>query len=180
MIRNNDVVIIKRTIEIGYNAKSKKKMDVKIELVEREGKKHLSLTGEHRHAGRVVTPLGQCDSSMFEVTDLAIPREDVEMLYGIWNTYHLNGMQAACEHQQVMIDTETPGWQKKELEVPSYEGATTLTKRASYHVGFDEHPEGLIGKPCPVCSYKYGAGWRFLDVPEWVVTFLRRIGVAQQ
>lgn len=29
-----------------------------------------------------------------------------------------------------------------------------------------EHPEGLLCKPCPVCGYRYGAGWRHFPVPE--------------
>lgn len=30
----------------------------------------------------------------------------------------------------------------------------------------DEHPDGLLGKPCPVCGYKYGSAWNHFSIPE--------------
>lgn len=30
----------------------------------------------------------------------------------------------------------------------------------------DEHPEGLLEKPCPVCGYKYGSGWNHFPISE--------------
>lgn len=36
----------------------------------------------------------------------------------------------------------------------------------------DEHPDGILGKPCPVCGYKYGTSWLKEDVPEDVLQFL--------
>lgn len=39
-------------------------------------------------------------------------------------------------------------------------------------IGPDEHPEGILGKPCPVCGYKYGTAWRTEDVPSDVLDWL--------
>ena len=36
----------------------------------------------------------------------------------------------------------------------------------------EEHPEGILGKPCPVCGYKYGTSWLREEVPEDVLQFL--------
>jgi hypothetical protein len=29
----------------------------------------------------------------------------------------------------------------------------------------EEHPEGLLGKPCHVCGYKYGTDWLYREIP---------------
>lgn len=29
-----------------------------------------------------------------------------------------------------------------------------------------EHTRGILGKPCPVCGYKYGHGWNYFPIPE--------------
>lgn len=36
----------------------------------------------------------------------------------------------------------------------------------------DEHPEGILTKPCPVCGYKYGTAWLKEEVPEDVIKWL--------
>ncbi len=35
-----------------------------------------------------------------------------------------------------------------------------------------DHPEGILGKACPVCGYKYGTKWIKEDVPEDIVDWL--------
>lgn len=30
----------------------------------------------------------------------------------------------------------------------------------------EEHPDGLLSRPCPVCGYKYGTGWNYFPIPE--------------
>lgn len=36
----------------------------------------------------------------------------------------------------------------------------------------DEHPDGIMCKPCPVCGYKYGSEWKREELPEPVIKFL--------
>lgn len=36
----------------------------------------------------------------------------------------------------------------------------------------EEHPDGILGKPCPVCGYKYGTAWKKEEVPEEVIEWL--------
>lgn len=31
----------------------------------------------------------------------------------------------------------------------------------------DEHPAGILCKPCPVCGYKYGTAWKYMPIPEY-------------
>lgn len=35
-----------------------------------------------------------------------------------------------------------------------------------------DHPDGLLGKPCPVCGYQYGSQWLQEEVPQDVLDFL--------
>lgn len=36
----------------------------------------------------------------------------------------------------------------------------------------DEHPDGILSRPCPVCGYKYGHDWKKEDVPDDVIGWL--------
>lgn len=29
-----------------------------------------------------------------------------------------------------------------------------------------DHPDGILGKACPVCGYKYGTGWKYSPIPK--------------
>lgn len=46
------------------------------------------------------------------------------------------------------------------------------TKTAGW-VSQEEHPEGLLGAPCPVCGYKYGTAWNKEEVPQEVIEWLQ-------
>lgn len=50
----------------------------------------------------------------------------------------------------------------------------TETKAAGW-LRPSDHPAGLLGKPCPVCGYKYGSEWRKEPLPAEVVAELLRI-----
>lgn len=55
-------------------------------------------------------------------------------------------------------------------------GRYEVEKREQKALGWlrpDEHPDGLLTKPCAECGYKYGTEWRHEDIPEEVLTFLR-------
>ena len=42
-------------------------------------------------------------------------------------------------------------------------------------VRLDDHPDGLLGKPCPTCGYKYGTKWLFEEVPDEILTELKEM-----
>jgi hypothetical protein len=69
-------------------------------------------------------------------------------------------MRPGCVHQAK--------WDmSKMLEMPDGK------KREAGWVTVDEHPEGLLNKPCPVCGYKYGSAWNKETVPDGVLDWLR-------
>jgi hypothetical protein len=68
-------------------------------------------------------------------------------------------MRPGCVHQAK--------WDmSKMLEMPDGK------KREAGWVTVDEHPEGLLNKPCPVCGYKYGSAWNKETVPDGVLDWL--------
>jgi hypothetical protein len=54
-----------------------------------------------------------------------------------------------------------------EPKKPLYRGDTGFTEEKQLGwIKEEEHPEGLLGKVCPVCGYKYGSGWNYFPIPE--------------
>ena len=161
-----------------------------------------------------------------------------ELLH-VWKVWHLNDMQAGCEHQAgwdiskelkfynwhlnnytrdrqeklkaeaveraastesaalgfeaedkrilrlewsiITIDPELTGYNQKYYE--AYNGSLgrhVKTKAAGWVYptgsGHDqEHPEGLLCKPCEVCGYEYGTKWLKKELPPEIVTFIESL-----
>jgi hypothetical protein len=60
-------------------------------------------------------------------------------------------------------------------------GCYNVEKREKKQAGWvrpEEHPRGLLCKPCEVCGYKYGSAWRKSEVPADVLDFLRNLPLA--
>lgn len=144
---------------------------VKIEYKEKKpGEKVLSITG-------VIGPMrngdcrGSCGQCIDEISD-GIPADgwDVDMikkLCKIWERWHLNDMNAACEHQRAA------GWiEKAKIVVKMYKHTTTTEEKALGWLRTEVHPEEILGKECPVCGYKYGSGWLYESVPSDVIDWL--------
>lgn len=53
---------------------------------------------------------------------------------------------------------------------PGMAGATETKTLGWLHP--EEHPDGILGKPCPVCGYKYGHSWLTEEVPQDVIDWL--------
>lgn len=43
----------------------------------------------------------------------------------------------------------------------------------------EEHPDGILTKPCPECGYKYGTQWLHERVPDLVIKFLNALPAPQ-
>lgn len=59
--------------------------------------------------------------------------------------------------------------------MPVYPGDTYNKAKDEKRAGWvkpSEHPKGILGKPCPVCGYKYGSAWLREELPAEVVEFL--------
>lgn len=54
---------------------------------------------------------------------------------------------------------------------PSYKGdqRRPSEKKTAGWVKPSEHPKGLLCKPCEVCGYAYGTGWKYQPIPGEVV-----------
>jgi hypothetical protein len=48
-----------------------------------------------------------------------------------------------------------------------------VEERAAGSTFVEEHPDGMLCRPCPVCGYKYGTAWLREEVPFPVLVWLR-------
>lgn len=42
-------------------------------------------------------------------------------------------------------------------------------------ISYQDHKLGFIGRPCPVCGYKYGSSWKIEEVPQDVIEWLNNL-----
>lgn len=101
-------------------------------------------------------------------------RDLLDRLFDVWERWHLNNARPGCGHQ--MAD----GWNERRIDprkpADSYGRHFPGQKQDSWNllmwVRPDEHPDGLLTKPCPECGYRFGTEWKTEPVPEEVLTFL--------
>lgn len=80
-----------------------------------------------------------------------------------------------------------PDWFKNIHSPPDADspmsGLFEVKKRETKHAGHvsqDEHPRGVLSKPCPVCGYKYGTQWLSEEVPADVLDWLESLPEADK
>lgn len=59
-----------------------------------------------------------------------------------------------------------------------FEGLYALERTEEKTAGWvrpNEHPEGILTKPCEVCGYEFGSAWKKEQVPEDILKFLREL-----
>lgn len=101
-------------------------------------------------------------------------KEMLETLVAVWEEWHLNDMKPGCEHQRAA------GWDKQKIDpkkpLNAYGKFFPGQRQDSWNMlGWitpDEHPQGLLGRPCPECGYEYGTKWMKEEVPGEVLDFL--------
>lgn len=59
-----------------------------------------------------------------------------------------------------------------ELLANEFAAPEKTERRLAGSTSYREHPDGLLGKPCPECGYKYGAAWLREEVPADVLEWL--------
>lgn len=69
-----------------------------------------------------------------------------------------------------------PNWFKDLHSAPDADsplsGLFEVSKREMKAIGWirqDEHPEGMLSRPCEVCGYKYGSSWLKEEIPADVI-----------
>jgi hypothetical protein len=156
-----------------------------------------------------------------DCAELFIPEDKLDRMLAVWRRWHLNDLQAGCEHQRASWDTTKKvtlrhyGWTTKFLgerrraesgsmqpmEYAEYRRVAAMVhsvttsypgvkfesdivrqlladgwvkldhteEKATGWVYPQEHPEGLLCKPCDVCGHGYGSRWLFEEIPADVV-----------
>lgn len=160
-------VTVGRTKDEGF-------VHIRVELRQREGRgEELSIVGDTRDGG------GQIDMHLKPDAIEPAPgwtREDLERLWAIWSRWHLNGMNAHCEHQRAIADklgksphevftTRNTKTDRQADDVRRYTG--------NYGRGTDGKQASNARVQCPICSYDYGSEWRREELPndvrEWLL-----------
>ena len=146
----------------------------------------LSICGElvspDRRLRDNVISSGQNRETLGELLDtpgatLDYPREELAEILAIWERWHLNGMVAGCSHQT------GEGWNTRPIDPNKplnaygrhFEGQGQPSWNMFGWIRPDEHPNGLLGKPCPVCGYRYGSAWLVDILPGYVVDTLAAV-----
>lgn len=126
--------------------------------------------------------MGQCQDEIRRLIDRitwapAWSRERAAQLLDVWERWHLNDLRPGCEHQRA------EGWDKRPIDpskpLDAYgkhvPGKDAHTWNMLTWITPVEHPDGLLGKPCPTCGYKYGSAWIYELPPPEVLAFIEKI-----
>lgn len=76
-----------------------------------------------------------------------------------------------------LVDWFRPRFTPPDADSP-LSGCYEVEKREQKTLGWvkpGEHPDGMLGRPCEVCGYRYGHAWKTEIVPAGVVAFLARL-----
>ena len=148
----------------------------------------LSITGVvgPLDSGNAYGSCGQIVPTRIEKLAPEWTRAMVQEFWNVWLAWHLNDMQAGCEHQRAGVaaydDDPLDGtpWGKRPIDDTKptdvygrhFEGQSHDSWNMLGWVRPDEHPQGLLTRACPVCGYKYGTRWLTMEVPEEVLVWL--------
>jgi len=79
----------------------------------------------------------------------------------------------------VTMGLKAPKWETPEIKellaLEMVKVEKTETKTAGW-IHPEEHPEGLLCRPCPDCGYKYGSSWVFEEIPAEILAEIRTWG----
>lgn len=152
--------------KVDYEARGRKVNEVTIEITLEDGR--LSMRGsiwDARHYD--ILSGGNYD----DIAALFPYDAKVQRMVEVWKRWHLNHMHAGCEHQRA------EGWNKRPID-PSkplnvygrhFPGQRHDSWNMLVCVRPDEHPDGLLTKPCPACGYKYGTAWLREELPAEII-----------
>lgn len=150
---------------------------ITVELSE-DAEPRLSITGSYgtdRHGGA-----GQCrdifDDETFKLAE-GWSEDDITRLREVWKEWHLNNMSAGCEHQRAAGWATRPIDPDKPLDTygKHFDGQRTASWNMLAWIRPDEHPHGLLTKPCEECGYRYGSAWLHRPIPAGVLAYVRQL-----
>jgi len=133
---------------------------VEVRLREKDEGQELSITGDIEHYGKMCQG-GQIRDTLEELhekgqLDLKISEKMFNKLMKFWDRWHLNGLNAGCEHQRE---------QKEEIKQEKGEDFFHASNLETIWE-LDDFEE------CPQCGYKYGTSWKFEELPDKVKEFV--------
>lgn len=136
------------------NGRKNNLVEVEIKISEKEKGKCLSIVGSiwNNRMSDIYTG-GQIQDTLKE---LFPDNSKVQRLVEIWDRWHLNDINAGCEHQRKL------GWGREQVVHDGY-------KQWTGHLYESQHPKGVLCKPCPECGYKYGTQWLYEKLPQEII-----------
>ena len=137
----------------------KKAFSVYVHITYKDGRLSISGVEGPLKSGNARGGCGQIDKPIIDSFSPDMNQVKLDTLFEIWEAFHLNDLQAGCEHQRLF------GWNKRHLSDGRYAG----------HVYQRENSDGILCKPCPICGYKYGTKWLSMDVPSWAIDYLESL-----
>lgn len=174
------------TINIGKD-KIGRKIDFEFELkTDKNGFKEFTMSCNYWNKPHTDIIMGGqcCDEVLKDVKTYVTNPKKVKRMIEVWKEWHLNGMNAGCEHQrsakwnEVRIDpAELPKSHANRDEkgilaiwvYPSAHFEKGKWIEPSVYAGSDVHEKGLLTKPCPICGYKYGTAWLKREIPAEII-----------
>ena len=167
---------------------------VEIEIKQERKGRELSICGNVYYSnGRGPHSCGQNIEDVESVDRFANgwSRELVAELVAIWRRWHLNGMQAGCQHQRALgwkscrghydpdgLETCTDPIKPATREAVAQAAREARRDGAGLVKGPGEHyycGQDKVNKPCPECGYEYGSAWLHEPLPPEVFEFVRHV-----
>lgn len=122
--------------------------------------------GDAYCCGQILEELHNSDNELKE----GWTPEMIYNLYMAWKNWHLNYLRAGCIHQRELrwedVRINPRALPKNKIANRDEKGILAIWVKE------DEHKDGKLCKPCPVCGYEYGTSWLFEEVPEKIIDFL--------
>ena len=90
--------------------------------------------------------------------------EMLATLCDIWENWHGNATRPYCPHQKAL------GWDKRASKRVAIDPSGET--EALGYVTPAQHPDGLLGKPCPICGHRYNVELVFEEAPPELIQWL--------
>ena len=153
-------IVIGRVKGESYGYKQSLEVTLDIELKDQRNGLELTISGNVWNKRKTdVVSCGQNYDELLEhlnknefKTLNVVHVNDLYSLITIWKRWHLNGMNAGCEHQRNLLRT-------KKANFPDH-SYTELIKFQDF-------------KKCSECGYAYGSAWKYEELPEAVIQFVQ-------
>lgn len=165
--------------EVDYNKTGKQvnRIELEIKLEIKKGKPCFTASGAIWNSFYTdIIMGGQCIDDIYnDYRGQLSNRKTYEAIMALWERWHLNDMNAGCVHQRkegwtdMLIDSSKPKTQDNMRAWKSYEEITEELKTTcklceevkTVVVKMGKFNDGLLGKPCSTCGYKYGTAWLY-------------------